>query len=93
MAGERSKKGSDSGAFGFYLACFIVFLVLLGAAVLLLPVWRDYKSKEKELARLKTEIEKLKAERNEKLEKIEERLYHLENPKIKCGFETIKNND
>ena len=69
MAGERSNKSSD-GAFGFYLACFLVILVLAGAAFLLLPVWRDYKSKEKELARLRAEIEKLKAERNEKLEKI-----------------------
>lgn len=69
MAGERSNKSSD-GAFGFYLACFLVFLVLLGAAVLLLPVWRDYKSKEKELFHLRAEIAKLKAERNARLEQI-----------------------
>ena len=69
MPGEHTSK-IGGNTFGFYLVCFVVLLVLLGAAVLLLPVLRDYRSKEIELARLRAELEKLKAERNEKLEEV-----------------------
>ncbi len=69
MAAERGGR-EEKRTFGFYLACFLVILVLLGAAVLLLPVWRDYRSKEAELVKLRAEEEKLKAERNEKLEEV-----------------------
>ncbi|MBQ9501480.1 MAG: septum formation initiator family protein [Lentisphaeria bacterium] len=69
MTGEHNLK-TGGRSFGFYLVCFVVLLVLLGAAVLLVPVLRDYRSKELELARLRAELEKLKAERNERLEEV-----------------------
>ena len=69
MPGDHpSKLGGNT--FGFYLACLVVLLVLLGAAVLLLPVLRDHRSKERELVRLRAELEKLKAERNERLAEV-----------------------
>ncbi|MBR7105284.1 MAG: septum formation initiator family protein [Lentisphaeria bacterium] len=68
MAGEKNSR-NENNSFGFYLACFLILLILLGAAVLLFPVWQDYRSKDAELLRLRAEVEKLKAERNEKLEK------------------------
>jgi len=69
MTGEYNLK-TGKKPFAFYLVCFVVLLVLLGAAVLLLPVLRDYRSTEIELARLKAELEKLKAERNERLAEV-----------------------
>ena len=70
MFGERKSK-KENRSFGFYLACFFFGLILLGAAVLLLPVWRDYRSKEAELIKLRAELAKLKAERNEKWQEVQ----------------------
>ena len=70
MFGERNSK-KENNSFGFYLTCLFFCLILLGAAVLLLPVWRDYRSKEAELIKLRAELAKLKAERNEKWQEVQ----------------------
>lgn len=57
-------------SFGFYLFCLLIGVIFLGAACLLLPVFKDLKNQEKKLAELKAEITALKNERNEILEKI-----------------------
>ena len=66
---DRNNK-NNSKSFGFYLFCLLVFLILLGAAILLLPVWKEFKNQENELVKLREEITSLKNERNEMLKKI-----------------------
>ena len=43
---DRNNKNNNK-SFGFYLFCLLVFLILLGAAILLLPVWKEFKNQEK----------------------------------------------
>ena len=64
------RNSNNNKSFGFYLFCLLVFLILLGAAILLLPVWKEFKNQENELAKLREEITSLKNERNEMLKKI-----------------------
>jgi cell division protein FtsL len=64
------RNSNKNKSFGFYLFCLLVFLILLGAAILLLPVWKEFKNQENELAKLREEITTLKNERNEMLKKI-----------------------
>ena len=45
MALDRNSKNSVK-SFGFYLFCLLVTLILLGAAVLLLPVWKKFRNQE-----------------------------------------------
>ena len=57
-------------SFGFYLFCLLIFMILLGAAFLLFPVWKDFKNQEKQLAELRAELNALKNDRNEIMKKI-----------------------
>ena len=66
---DRNSKNTAT-PWGFYLFCLLIFLILIGAAVLLLPVWKEFKNQEKELAKLREEITTLKNDRNEILKKI-----------------------
>ena len=66
---DRNSKNAAT-PWGFYLFCLLLFLILIGAAVLLLPVWKEFKNQEHELAKLREEITSLKNERNEMLKKI-----------------------
>ena len=69
MAIDRNNK-KTAKSFGFYLFCLLVLLILLGALILLLPVWKEFKNQEKELAKLQAEITSLKNDRNEIMKKI-----------------------
>ena len=50
-----------------YLGYALLLLMLAVSTVLLLPAYREYKSQQKELAKLKTELEKTRELRDSKL--------------------------
>ena len=62
--GENTKKRKS--VFLSYICYTLLLLMLAVCSILLWPVYREYTSKKKELNRLRTELEKLKEERNEK---------------------------
>lgn len=65
MLKDRNSK-EHIHTFGFYLAWLVIILILLGAAIILIPVWKDYRTKQKELLQLRTELDRMKLERNQK---------------------------
>jgi cell division protein FtsB len=70
MAAIQKNTAPPVISFGFYLFCLLFFMILLGAAFLLFPVWKEFKNQEKQLAELKNELNILKNDRNEILKKI-----------------------